>query len=86
MICHLLGLIFEGLVPLALVASGCTVSLLEPLLAAFEAEKPGSVNKIWPLHIHKLGLSPLRLLHIPNCSLHLAFAELEAPAFNKQCI
>ena len=46
MICHLLGLIFEGLVPLALAASGCRVSQFEPLLAPFEAEKPGSVNKI----------------------------------------
>jgi hypothetical protein len=60
-------------------ASGCIISLLEPLQAAFVAGKPGFAGRIWLQHIRKLGLSLSHSLHTPNCSLHPLSDELVAP-------
>jgi len=65
-------------------ASGCIISLLEPLQAAFVAEKPGFAGRIWPQHTRKLGLSLSHSLHTPNCSLHPLSDELVAPAWPKR--
>ena len=78
MICHLGPSLW--LAWLAPAAFGCRVSLLEPLLAAFEAVRPGSAGKIWLQHTHKQGLSLLRLPRKLGCSLRLLSGEPEAPA------
>ena len=65
-------------------ASGCIISLLEPLQAAFVAGKPGFAGRIWLQHIRKLGLSLAHSLHTPNCSLHPLSDELVAPAWPKR--
>jgi hypothetical protein len=77
MICHLGPSVW--LAWLAPAASGCTVSLLEPLLAAFVAVRPGFVGKIWLQHTHKQGLSLLRLPRKLDCSLRLPSGEPGAP-------
>lgn len=63
-----------------LAASGCRGSLSEPPRAAFATVKPGLEGMIWLQHNHKQGLSLLHLPRILNCSQHLLFDELEAPA------
>lgn len=78
MICHLGP--SEWLAWLAPAASGRRVSLLEPLLAAFVAVRPGFAGKIWLQHTRKQGLSLLRLPRKLDCSLRLPSAEPEAPA------
>lgn len=74
----LLGLVRE-LVPPA--ASGCKVSPLEPLPAAFVAETLDSANKLSPRRIHKPGLALLHLLHKLSCSRHQLSGEWEAPVY-----
>lgn len=77
MICHL-GM-FARSASLALAASGCTLSLLEPQLAAFEAGRPGFAGMILLPHNRKQGLSLLRLPHKLDCSLHQLSGGVEAP-------
>lgn len=77
---HIVGLALSFALSLAaLAASGYTESLLEPLLAAFEALTLGFVGKIWPQHTHILGPSLLHSLHTLNCSLHLLSVQLGVP-------
>lgn len=64
---------------MAPVASGCRVSLLEPLQAAFEAQKPGFADGIWLQHNHTPGPELLHVPHTPNYSQHPLSGEPEVP-------
>ena len=60
-------------------ASGCRVSLPEPLQAAFEARRLGFAGRIWLQHNRTPGPELLHLLRTLSCSLHLLSDEPEAP-------